>query len=857
MIPTIKLTGAIIMKAANILIVILLSATLSGSALPEEVYFGTTGTLAGTVIDQQSKEPLAGVNIVFLGTRYGGTTDENGKYKIYNIPPGRYSVQYSFIGFRKHTVEQLKINVDETTLMNVELVVGELELEEVVVTAEELVVKQDVTGTSHVVEAHQIDMLPVDNFAQIIATQPGVTRDLHIRGGRKSEILYLVDGLPYTEAAGGTAGGMLPKSAIQEMKILTGGFDAEYGNAMSGVVNIITRNGSREPTLNTRLETDNYFGNPETSREYLSEITAGGPLLSGDLSYFTATDYRTSGTRWQEDFDNFFSGPVFREFNNITKFDYNLTDNTRISAQALITYTKDRRYEYRWRKNLSGLPESRRFSNRISLGINHFLTENTFFNFSLSRYDLSTRLGPESRDDLDPQDLWQYDFMLQFVESGSRLWWADEQQVQYTAKGNFTSQISPQSTFKVGFEVTQYDMDIERMKYEPYISFYGKPLLFMTPLDYSTNYSYTPRSGSVYAQNKLVFMDEGTLNLGLRWDFLDPQAERPNLEWIPTGTDDYEKEISEWVPATMKHEISPRLGFSMPLSDRDFLLTNYGYFFQMPLFEYLYSGLDINLKKKNSVLVGNPDMKPMITKAMELSYRRKFAEDMSLTVTWFDKKTENLIDAKTFLASDSKALDDGYFAQYVNSPHAHSTGLEVTIEKHNAGPLYGRLSYSLMKAEGVAERGDSELRYLQWGFEPFNLMHPLSWDQRHTINGLLSSDLPRDVSLDVLVNYHSPRPYTYFPSEDGFTTPETVLYPNNERMEHNLYIDMKLRKRFSFTDGIDGLKGMTFYIDVRNLLDKRNVLWITSDGEIGGELHDPGAYDMPRRTRVGFELSFR
>jgi len=819
--------------------------------------FGVTGTLAGSVVDAATKEPLVGVNIVFVNTKYGGTTNEEGKYKVYNIPAGSYTVQFSYIGYKHYTVENVRINADETTLMNVELELGELALEEVVVTAERLVVKQDITGTSHIVESEQFKLLPIDDFMDVIATQPGVTRDLHIRGGRQTEIQYLVDGLPYTEVAAGAVGGMLPKSSILEMKILTGGFDAEYGNAMSGVVNIVTRRGTTEKMLNVRTEIDHYFSQPETDNESLIEVTAGGPVFSENATFFTATDFRASDTRWNQDFKQFFNDPVMNEFNNITKFDYNVTDDLRLNFQAITSMYKTHDYEFRWRKNLDGLPERKKFSNRVSVGVSKFLSEQSFINLNVSHYYLNTRLGPDSKDDLDTSDLWEYDFLLQYVVNGSRLWWADEKQHQWTLKGDLTTQLNDNSSVKAGFEATYYDMNIQRVKYEPMINFYGKPLIYEDPLDYSTSYKYSPISGAAYIQNKYIFMDEGTLNLGVRYDFLDARAQRPNLEWVPVGADDFEKEIQEWVPASKKHQFSPRLGFSMPASPNDFFLANIGYFFQVPLFDYLYSGLDINLKKKNSVLVGNPDMKPMNTLAKELSYRRKINEDMTFTLTWFDKDTENLIDTKTFIASDSKVLDDGYYAQYVNSPYAHSTGLELTLEKFTPGPLYGRISYSYMKAEGVSERSNEELRYIQWGFEPVNRLYPLSWDQRHTVNALISTRLPDDLTCDLLINYHSPRPYTYYPSPDGFTSPETVIQPNNERMENNLYIDFKVRKSFEFHRTGGGAIGVTCYVDVRNLLDRQNVLWIASDGRIGGELGDPAAYDMPRRTRIGFEFSFR
>ena len=233
-------------------VILLLAGMLYGTATPAAgtpFPFGVTGNLEGKVTDAETGDPLIGVNIIIENTKLGGTTNESGKYKIMNIPVGRYTVTFSYIGYKKHVVNNVSINADATTKLDIKLEMGELALEEVVVTAERMILKQDVTGTSHVIEQRQINVLPIDDFIGVIATQPGVTRDLHIRGGRSSEIQYLVDGLPYTESMGGEAGGMLPKSSIQEMKVFTGGFDAEYGNALSGVINIVTRRGNENRTF--------------------------------------------------------------------------------------------------------------------------------------------------------------------------------------------------------------------------------------------------------------------------------------------------------------------------------------------------------------------------------------------------------------------------------------------------------------------------------------------------------------------------------------------------------------------------------------------------------------------------------
>lgn len=843
----------ILMRITCIILTLLFIISPSLTATP----YTTSGKLEGSVVDAKTNEILVRVNIVIMKTKLGGTTNEKGEFRILNIPAGKYNVQFSYVGYKKATVENVTIHVNQTTRLDIKLEPGDLVLEEIVIAAERLTLKRDITGTTFFVPAAQILELPVDDFLGIVASHPGVTRDMHIRGGRKTEILYLVDGLPFTEASGGAIGGMLPKSAMMEIKIQTGGFEAEFGNALSGVINIVTHKGTDEQKFFARTDVDHFFGNQEINYANEFEFTLSGPTRKKDITYFSATDFKTSYTRWQQDFRKFFDDPVSKDLNNMTRFDYNMTENLRMYLQMITSWQNLRDYEFRWRGNLTGLPPHKKLSYRISAGISQFLTQNTFYNFNISRYRLNSHLGLDKKSSLDNTDLFQYDDYLQYVISGSRLWWADENQTSWTVKTDLTTVFAERNDFKIGAEFTTYTMDIDRIKIEPQMTYFGMPLVLEEPFDYSTTYLYRPRTGAAYMQSKMRFADDGTLSIGLRWDFLDPRASRPNLEWVPEGQYAFEQNISEWVAAEFKQCFSPRIGFSFPISPDEYIFFNFGKFFQVPLFDYLYSGLDINLKKGQKTLIGNPDMKPQKTTAMELSYRRQFPNDVALIVTAFQKDTKNLIDTKTFLASDSKSLDDGYFAQYVNSPAALAYGIEVSLEKNLGAPVRGRLSYTYMKTEATSEWSDQGLNYLQWGFQPEKRFYPLSWDQRHTVDAVIMSDLPFGLSFDLMANYHSPRPYTYYPSRDGFTPPGTIFTPNNRRMKENLYIDLKVTKTFIINLGRMKQWEWLLYYDIRNILDRKNLLWVASDGIPGGELRDPGAYAALRRMRIGLQISFK
>ena len=154
---------------------------------------------------------------------------------------------------------------------------------------------------------------------------------------------------------------------------------------------------------------------------------------------------------------------------------------------------------------------------------------------------------------------------------------------------------------------------------------------------------------------------------------------------------------------------------------------------------------------------------------------------------------------------------------------------------------------------------DQGLNYAQWGFPLVNQPFYLSWDQRHTLKANVTFELPSSIIANFVWQYHSGRPYTYYPSNDGFTVNspklEIPFLPNNKRMPYNNFFDIKLSKEFQFgpkqiETGSRRYK-VAIYVDVRNLFNEQNVRWMDSSGRIGGELNDPAAYYIGRRIAVG------
>jgi len=822
---------------------------------PVMVFCGTTGSLEGHVMDGRTGKPLVGANVLLVQTKQGVETDSSGFFKINNIRAGSYRVRVSMIGYRMVTSKDIAIRPDLRSAFSVQLEEAPIEMEAIEVTHERPLIETDITGTAYEIESETLIDRPLDTIQQVVELQPGTTVEGHIRGGKIHEAIYLIDGLPVQDVTQGGPAAELPLSAISQMSIKTGGFDAEYGNALSGVINVITQSGGDDHQVSIRTAKDDLFGGEEVSRRNEVELSARGPVRRGTLSYLSANNAVLTDTRWWQDMQHFFDSPIRRELHGLSKVDYLISPSKRLTGELLYSFQRWRDYEFSWRYNLGGLPPRLRDSHRAALLWTQNISSRLFYSVSLSRFSLHSKIGKGGKEEmnLDPH---QYDFFLLYITSGRRAWWANTRQLVYTLKTDVTTQIHPVHMLKAGIELKQYDIDSDVRKMEPQTTYFGRPLVFEPMLNYSTQYHYYPRGGSAYIQDRIQAGKSGSvITLGLRFDFLDPRARRPAVELIPTGPDEYSEAVTGFVPAKIKRNISPRLGCSFPLTDNCFFFVNYGLYVQYPLFDYLYSGLDnVSIKGGVNTLRGNPDLLAEKTRAWEVSVRYDLGWDVVISAAYFNKETRDQIDTKTFVPTNSRIAGDYGFAEYVNNPFAYANGFEFAIRRDKGRWIRGNFSYAYMKTEGLSDYVDQGLNYAQWGFPLLNNPFYLSWDQRHTLKLDVGFDLPLAVTAAVIWQYHSGRPYTFFPSADGFTpdNPNQPFFPNNKRMPSNNLISLKLSRAFH----LGPRYRLTLYLDSRNILDAMNVHWMDSSGRVGGELSDPAAYYTPRRTLAGVRAEF-
>ncbi len=221
----------------------------SGFVFISNVIAGTTGKIVGRIVDTATREPLPGTNIIIEGTSMGAASDAQGYYVIMNIPPGFYTVKARMMGYTDTRIENVRTLVDLTTTVNFSLNATVIDVDETVtVVAEAPLVQRDMTYSLVSVSSNEIKRLPVQNIADVMELQAGVVQSngLHIRGGRTGEIAYWVDGVSTTDVFSGGMGVKVENSAVEELQVVSGTYNAEYGQAMSGIINIITKEGGND-----------------------------------------------------------------------------------------------------------------------------------------------------------------------------------------------------------------------------------------------------------------------------------------------------------------------------------------------------------------------------------------------------------------------------------------------------------------------------------------------------------------------------------------------------------------------------------------------------------------------------------
>ncbi|MCD4819470.1 MAG: TonB-dependent receptor [Candidatus Cloacimonetes bacterium] len=316
----------------------------------------STGKLTGKIYDD-NQNPIANANIVLEDKEIGAISDENGKYILKHVESGKYNVICSKIGFKTHKIKGVVISIDETMIQNFSLEKTSLEMSGITVSeARYKLVDNLKTSSGNIITEQQIEEVNIDEIFELIALQAATSvnnGELHIRGGRMNEVVYIVDGISVSDIVDGEAALAVDVDAIQEIKVMTGGFPAEYGNAQSGIINIITKRGKA-----------NYSGKLEFYNDMITDVS------NNDVLKFSLGGPIIPTKKLRERFTFFVNGKVDRSDTRLNEFyGANPYDEINFAGETVLpSYWENYNYysPYSERKEFWGVDLDERNSNKYN-----------------------------------------------------------------------------------------------------------------------------------------------------------------------------------------------------------------------------------------------------------------------------------------------------------------------------------------------------------------------------------------------------------------------------------------------------------------------------------------------------------
>ena len=373
------------------------------------IFCGTTGKLAGNVTDVNSGEVLIGCNILIPSISMGAATDINGDYIILNIPPGKFTVKAMMIGYSDVKIENVKFSVDQTSRLNIQLDVQVIEGDMIIVKSEKLIYK-DVTNTESRITSEELEVMPVTDVQDVIKLQGGVTQDasggIHIRGGRSSEVVYMVDGVSMTDAYDGGISVAIENNNIQELQVISGTFNAEYGRAMSGIINMVTKDGGNNLEGSLRSFSGDHYSNDNIYRNLGSynlfnqinlEAQISGPILKDRLLFFTSfRRYHTNG--WLSGFNTFsmygdtLSNVEYRSMNWVNKWSFQNKFTLKLSALSKLRLNyirsseQSQGYDHYRQMNQEGRSTQYNYGQFLGLNFSHTFSPRSFIDINISSH---------------------------------------------------------------------------------------------------------------------------------------------------------------------------------------------------------------------------------------------------------------------------------------------------------------------------------------------------------------------------------------------------------------------------------------------------------------------------------------
>lgn len=786
--------------------------------------------------------PVAGATVTIVGVGLTATSNENGEFAILNVPADEYIVKATHVDYQAYIVYDVLVSADRTTRLEMKLADLTLQTEEVVVIAERSAVDLKVTSSQATLTTEQIEDLPVQNLEDVVNLQAGVV-DGHFRGGRQGEVQYQVDGVSVNNAFDNKSSLSIDRSLLQEVQVISGTFDAEYGQAMSGVVNAVLKQGTEQFQIDAEAYSGGFFfpGRAEERRTddavHLAgtqnyQMSASGPLplpattylVSG--RYYTWEDYvyaqriynptdvaDSTGTVVGTGDGSEFPLGYTDEWSGVVKLSNNSFEKTKLNYQAIFNNRESRPTNYAFRYLPDALSIQRSYSVSHGLDWSQTLGEQTFMDFSF-RHNYYSYKDYLYEDPYDPR----YDDPLQLSNSGTNgdYFYQGVQTNHYKQttstmifKGSVVSQLNLANQVKTGFELS-----LPRVEFgsDMYYS-YGEGTLVRhinEPPDYPAPMTRYPLMGAAYIQDQFE-NDDLIVRFGARLDYFDARATLPSDLANPANDIEGAPE-SVPVDTSAKASVSPRLGVAYPVNDDAAIHVAYGHFRQFPSVSTMFTNSDYNILTGlqagavNYGVLGNPDVKPETTVQYEIGYKQALSSDLGFDLTVYYKDIRDLLGVE-FIDTYTGAQ----YTRLTNVDFGNVTGVTLAIDHRAVGPFSISLDYTWQQALGNASDPSETANRAAAGEDPRPRLVPFNWDQRHTANLAVSMYKPGNFRASAITRFASGQRYTPT-TENAFGFGAAT---NSGRKPSAILVDLRAEK---FLDDA-GRAGL--FLRVFNLFDQR------------------------------------
>jgi hypothetical protein len=776
------------------------------------VLYSIGGKIQGIVLDEDTGKPIPYVNVIIQNTQMGTAVGEDGHFFILNVPPGEFTVEVSHMGYQTKIIKGVLVEVNQTVRLEVSLKQSPIEVAPVTVISKTPYLSKDMTGTTYIIRESELAVVPVDYAIEFIAFQPPVAHldtTFHVRGGRATEVLYMVDNVSIIDPQTGEPVISIPKGVIDEVIFLPGGYDVEYGRAMSGVVNMI----AERPADRLRAKV---YGKTETIMPAYydfgyQDYQASAHLPISDRSKgFVSLDVMHTDD-WNP---RLFVLPHKQrdDYTVYGKWLLVLSGKWKLALSGAKSRSQFDRYDTQWKfnlnryrsdivrgdlqvANLNFLPDSRKFFNitlsrlhaekiygvreRGSYGLFEDFSFKDYRTFEWPEYSVRNPFGAGFYVQAQPP-IPLYDYPITY---GDYPEYRSRKSSVITARFSAAIQAHKYHEVKAGLEYSYLDFE----NFNHFVA--NKYLLFGREYRLFDEYHYFPTEYSFFVQDNIDYKGLYA-KAGFRYDR------------YTSGLDDI----------TPNAIISPRCGATFTVTEKFLFRANFGLYVQPPLYDQMYSYYNLlplpSHLERYLPLVGNPHLVPEKTMSYEIGLQGIVTEHVGMTMNIFYKDVSDLIGTRMVFA------DPRDYVRYQNIEYANVKGIEAIVEF--AYPLFtGRISYTISWARGTSSYAEEVYDLYDW-YESYDTItffaeeYYLNFDQRHRIFLQGTVNLPLQADLHLFGYFGSGFPYTPW-GEEGKTEERNVL-----RFEFQKRLDCVFMKSFWI-----GKVSFNINLEVINLLGER------------------------------------